>query len=283
MANKAAESEKMTMALIGKYPWILAVALVLALAEYAWRRSRGRQYDLAQAATSLGVALGQALIRPFSLIVTIAILTFFAGFAPWHVPMDRAWGWVLGFFAVEFAYYWFHRLSHEVAWMWATHRVHHSATEMVLPAAIRLGWTELLSGGWVPFVPLVLLGFSPAMVGVLLGVGLIYQYGLHTEAPIRLGPLEWVLNSPSHHRVHHSRDAEFLDCNYGSMLIVFDRLFGTFRSAPQGAKLQFGLVHGGNSANPFVVALGGWHDLFSRLAEKRGLRERLSIAFGRPR
>jgi sterol desaturase/sphingolipid hydroxylase (fatty acid hydroxylase superfamily) len=261
---------------------VLLLTVALALAEYAWRRGSGRGYDLRAVRTTLGVMLGQMLLRPLNLIATTAILTWFARFAPWHWPIGDWRTWAAGFVAVELAYYWFHRFSHMVAWGWATHSVHHSPTELVLPAAVRLGWTELLSLGWICFVPLALIGLPPAVIGALLGTNLLYQYGLHTEAPIRLGPLEWWFNSPTHHRLHHSRDAEFLDCNYGGVLIVFDRLFGTYRAAPAGTVIHYGLVHPVPSANPLRVALAGWRMLFANLHSTRGWRQRLAVAFGPP-
>jgi sterol desaturase/sphingolipid hydroxylase (fatty acid hydroxylase superfamily) len=270
------------MSLFHRNPWILAAALALALAEYVWRRASGRGYDLGQAATSLGVALVRSALRPASLVATTFVLGWAGRFAPWRLPTDEPLVWVLGFLAAEFAYYWFHRLSHRVAWMWATHAVHHSATQMVLPAAIRLGWTELVSGGWIAFVPLALLGFAPEMIGLLLGLNLLYQYLLHTEAPISFGPLEWVLNTPRHHRVHHSCDAAFLDCNFGGVLILFDRLFGTFRAAPRNAQLRYGLAHPLGSNHLLAVGLGPWRQLFAALAAAKDWPSRLALALGPP-
>ena len=270
------------MMTIQHQPWILSTGLSLALAEYIWRHASGRDYDLGAAVTSVGVALGQILLRPINLIATTGILTWAARFAPWHLPMGDWRTWVFGFVAVEFAYYWFHRWSHEIAWMWATHAVHHTAAQMVLPAAIRLGWTEFLSLGWMAFVPLALIGLPPKMIGTLLAFGLVYQYLLHTEAPITYGPLEWLLNSPTHHRVHHSRDAQFLDCNFGGVLIVFDRLFGTFQSVPEGTELHYGLVRPEDSRNPLTIAIVGWRSLWARLKEQSGFRAKISAAFGPP-
>lgn len=139
------------------------------------------------------------------------------------------------------AYYWFHRFSHTVRWLWATHAVYHSASEFTLPAAVRLGWTGLFSLGWLIYLPLILTGFPPLMVATLLAANLLYQYTLHTEAIDRLGPLELVLNTPSHHRAHHASDVPFLDCNFGGMLIIYDRLFGTFRRESDGGGLTYGL------------------------------------------
>lgn len=269
------------MQLAFRHPWILLVMLALAAGEFAWRR-RARGYDLAAAGASLGVAVGQAVIRPVTGIVLAAIFATLAGWAPFHLPAGDWRTWAAAFIAVEFAYYWFHRASHRVRWMWATHAVHHSAQEMVLPAAIRLGWTEFFSLGWVFFASLVLIGFPPLVIAVLLSLNLIYQFPLHTEAIGKLGPLEWVFNTPSHHRAHHSRDEAFLDCNFGGTLIVFDRMFGTFRAEPHEGGLHYGLYKRETGNNPFRIALGEWRVLFADIARAQGLREKLRIAVSAP-
>jgi len=270
------------MQLAFRHPWILLVMLALVAIEAAWRLARRRGYDGRAAAASLGVAVGQAVIRPITAIVTGAIMLQVAAISPWHLPIGDWRTWVTGFFAVEFAYYWFHRFSHTVRWMWATHAVHHSSHEMVLPSAIRLGWTEFFSLGWVFFAALVLAGFPPTMVFALLGANLIYQFPLHTEAVGRLGPLEWVLNTPSHHRAHHASETDYLDCNFGGVLIVWDRLFGTFRAEPRERSLTYGLVHDLDSRNPVRIALHEWGRMFRQMRKARGPRAKLAVALGRP-
>ncbi|MBN9548265.1 MAG: sterol desaturase family protein, partial [Alphaproteobacteria bacterium] len=166
------------------------------------------------------------------------------------------------FLATEFVYYWHHRASHRIRWMWATHAVHHSATRLNLTAAIRLGWTGNISGNFLFFVPLAWLGFHPVAIVAVLGVNLLYQFFIHTELAPRLGPLEWVLNTPAHHRVHHASNRACLDRNYGGVLIVFDRLFGTFAEAPDDEELRYGLVGGTRTLNPVRIALGEWAAMF---------------------
>jgi len=264
-----------------RHPWVLLVMLLAIAGEYLWRR-RGGGYDMGSALASLGVALGQAVIRPITGLALAAIFTALFAAAPVKLPVNDWRTWVGGFFVMEFTYYWFHRASHRVRWMWATHAVHHSARELVLPSAIRLGWTEMLSLGWLFFAAIVLAGFPPVVVAVLLGLNLIYQFPLHTEAIGRLGPLEWVLNTPSHHRAHHSSDPGFLDCNFGGVLIVFDRLFGTFREEPVGGGLNYGLVHGMNSKNPVRIALHEWGRMFAAMRGKDRVIDKIRIAVGPP-
>lgn len=116
----------------------------------------------------------------------------------------------------------------------------------------------MISGGWLIFAPLVLLGFPPQMIGLLLGFNLLYQFLLHTEVVRTLGPVEWLLNTPSHHRAHHSSDGPWLDCNFGGVLIVFDRMFGTFVPEPKEGGLRYGLTDPIESNNPFTIALRQW-------------------------
>lgn len=265
----------------GAFPALGLIMLFLIGAEFLWRR-RGRGYDLRAAAASLGVAAGHAAVRPVTAAVILAALQFAYALSP--TPLDvRDWRtWAAGFVAVELAYYWFHRASHQLRWLWANHAVHHSPTEMVLPAAMRLGWTELISLGWLAFVILALLGFPPLVIGALLALNLLYQWPLHTEAIGKLGPLEWILNTPSHHRAHHSSEPAYLDCNFGGATILFDRLFGTFREEPASGGLTYGLTAPLASNNPFRIVVHEWSRLFTDLARADGIAARLRIALGRP-
>lgn len=269
--------------IVTRHPGVLIAMAVLALAEFVWARViAGRGYDVRASAASIGVAIGQTLIKPLTMGVIAVTYGWVHSFALWTLPMDNWQSWVVGFFALEFAYYWFHRWSHTVNWLWATHAVHHSANELTLPAAIRLGWTGFISGGWLIFAPLALLGMPPAMIALLLAANLFYQFGLHTEAVRKLGPLEWVLNTPSHHRAHHACDGPWLDCNFGGVLIVFDRWFGTFVPEPEEGGLRYGLTDPIRSNNPVVIALRQWAIMAAELATARGWQHRALILFGKP-
>jgi sterol desaturase/sphingolipid hydroxylase (fatty acid hydroxylase superfamily) len=269
--------------LITRYPAILLVMLGLSLAEWLWARFVAhRSYDVAASAASIGVAVGQVVLKPLSAGMILGFYTMLAAYAPWQFPLSSAWTWIAGFFALEFAYYWFHRWSHRINWLWATHAVHHSANELTLPAAIRLGWTGPLSGGWLVFAPLVLLGFPPVMIGLLLALNLLYQFSLHTEAMRRWGLLEWVLNTPSHHRAHHSSDGPWLDCNFGGVLIIFDRWFGTFVPEPEQGGLRYGLTEPLQSYNPVTIALRQWVIMARAFAVAPDWYCRGRIVWGRP-
>lgn len=264
-------------------PWFLLVVVLFVLAEWLWRsRIADRGYDAGAAAASFGVALGGALIKPVTGAITAFVFLSIEQVAPWRLPTADWSTWVIGFIAVEFVYYWFHRWSHTVRWLWASHVVHHSASEFTFPAAIRLGWTGVLSGGWLLFAPLVFLGLPALVVAALIAANLVYQFFLHTEAVGKLGPLELVLNTPAHHRVHHASNAEYIDKNFGGVVIVLDRLFGTFASVEEGEPLRYGLVHEFRSRNPIVIALHEWARMLGDARRARSWRRLGAVLFGRP-
>ncbi|MFB2648489.1 sterol desaturase family protein [Shewanella mangrovisoli] len=188
---------------------------------------------------------------------------------------------VLLMIAQDFCYYWFHRASHRVRWMWAAHVVHHSSENMNFSTAFRQSLMYPFAGMWVFWLPLVILGFDPNWVVfvVLLNLGL--QFFVHTQAVRTLGPLEWLFNTPSHHRVHHGRNPQYIDKNYAGILIIWDKLFGTF--VPEGETVIYGITKPVNSFNPFKVTFSEWRDMFSEVTA-RGLTfsERFKILFAPP-
>lgn len=269
---------------ISQAPVLAAFALSFIVLEIALRvRPDGRGYDFKGAAASFGVFAGNILTGAVVSAAVIAPVYLWCwSVAPVKLPLDdwRVWG--IAFLAVEFLYYWEHRFSHTVRWLWATHAVHHTPETLSLPSALRLGWTTAISGGWLFFTPLVLAGFHPLIVGTLFAFNLRYQFWLHTELIGKLGPLEMVLNTPSHHRVHHASNPEYLDKNFGGVLIVFDRLFGTFAEEGAGEKIRYGLVKPLRSNNPFVIALHEWAALIRDAMRSRSVSDLVITLFGRP-
>ena len=254
---------------------ILATALGLMLLEYGiGRLAHHDTHDWRESVASFGVALGQNLLRA----VEAGILAMPFAFLYEHRLFDFAQTAPLAlaglFLGSEFLYYWQHRASHRIRWMWATHSVHHSA--------IRLGWTGNVSGNFLFFLPLALIGFHPLAIVAMLGINLLYQFFIHSQFGPKLGVLEWVLNTPSHHRVHHACNEPCLDKNYGGILIVFDRLFGTFAERPSDQPLRFGLVGGIPSFNPIRIALGEWIAMLGDARKARGAAAKLRVLFGPP-
>lgn len=260
----------------------LAVAIGFAVLE-AWLRLRsGQSYDRSALYGTLGVAAGQIVANGLAGVLIGAVYLAVWTLSPLRAPMDAAWSWALLFILSEFLYYWQHRMSHEVRWLWASHSVHHSAEELTLPAAFRLGWTGSISGLWLFFLPLPLLGFHPVAVAAILAVNLRYQYFLHSELPPWLGPLEWVFNTPAAHRVHHASNPAYLDRNYGGVLIVFDRLFGTYARETVDEPCRFGLTEPVRSNNPFVIAFHEWRRLLPDMRRAGSPWKALKVAAGYP-
>lgn len=167
------------------------------------------------------------------------------------------WSFVLCFIIDDLRFYWGHRISHRSRWFWAAHVVHHSSEHYNLSTALRQPWTGTITGLVILAVPMVWLGFHPALVAFCASLNLFYQFFLHTEAVRRLPRwAEAVLNTPSHHRVHHARNPRYLDANYAGTLIVWDRLFGTFVPELDRDPPTYGLVYNINTFNPITVALG---------------------------
>jgi sterol desaturase/sphingolipid hydroxylase (fatty acid hydroxylase superfamily) len=198
------------------------------------------------------------------------------------VPLNGAASVVLLVIGQDFSYYWFHRCSHRVRWFWATHAIHHSSNEFNLAASYRFGWTGRLTGAAIFYVPMIWLGFAPGPVFIAAAVNLLYQFWLHAEWIPKLGWLEYVLNTPSHHRVHHAANPEYLDRNYGGIFIVFDRMFGTFVAERDDLPCSYGLVKPLRSNNPVVIAFHEWAALARDLWRARSWREGFACLIGPP-
>ncbi|MEM7060556.1 MAG: sterol desaturase family protein [Pseudomonadota bacterium] len=190
-------------------------------------------------------------------------------YVPWSIPITW-WSIALVLILADLTYYWEHRIAHEVRLLWTQHAVHHSSRDMNIITGVRFGPLE---GVWsaVVHLPLILMGFAPEMVFFGIIVVLAYQTWLHTEMIGKLGPLEWVLNTPSHHRVHHGCDDKYLDKNYGGMLIIWDRLFGTFQVEEETPR--YGLKRDFNSQNPVAVWFSEIPALARDVAKSRSVGE----------
>ena len=204
----------------------------------------------------------------------------------WRTTPDRFWrrrlvgdlgrgplAVALAVFGWDFVYYWNHRFMHESRYMWADHVVHHSSEHYNLSTALRQPVADVL-GTFAPYGVLCLFGISPELILTARGVNLLYQFWIHTEAIGRLGPPEAVLNTPSHHRVHHGSNRQYLDRNHGSILIVWDKLFGTFE--PEGEPVVYGLTKNIGTFDPARIAAHEYADIVRDVAASTSWGERLS-------
>ena len=262
-------------------PFFIA-AILLELGWIVWR-GRGGRYETRDAVTSLVLGAGS---------VASGILL---GFIAWSFFM---WLWALTpldlgasvlviavcFVLDDLRYYWVHRFGHRIRWVWAAHVNHHSSQHYNLTTALRQTWTGTFTLMMIVRAPLVLLGFHPAIVLFVGGLNLVYQFWIHTEAITKMPKwFEAVMNTPSHHRVHHGRNARYLDANYAGVFIVWDKMFGTFVPELDDEKPDYGLVQNLGTFNPLRVAFHEWIGLF-RDVFKPGLtlRQRLGYAFAPP-
>ena len=264
--------------------WFLpAFAVAIIIEAILYRRAKGKAYPWKESLLSLVIAIGHNIAGVINNTVIIAIF----GAAVWELriytmPMDTWWAWGLLFLLEELAYYWYHRAAHRVRFMWATHSVHHSPEELTLASAYRLAWTPILSASWVFFLPLIWIGFHPAVVFGLLGISLVYQFWLHSTLIPKLGPLEYVLNTPSAHRVHHASNEAYIDRNFGGILIVFDRLFGTYRQEDDGVTLRYGVMPPMHSSNPLVIVYGEFIALLKDVWQAKNWGDRWRLVFMPP-
>jgi sterol desaturase/sphingolipid hydroxylase (fatty acid hydroxylase superfamily) len=257
-------------------PAFLLLLVAEAIADAVMRRDL---YEIHDTAASLTMGIGNVFINLFVKAVIFAFFTFLSRFAVFHIPFTW-WGWTLGFFADEFSYYWFHRTSHECRFFWASHVVHHSSQRYNLGTALRQTWTGSLTGGFIFWMWMPLVGFQPLMIFTLQACSLLYQFWIHTELIRTMGLLELVLNTPSHHRAHHGSNPQYIDRNHGGTLIVFDRLFGTYECEDE--RVRYGLTTNLATYNPFRIAFHEWAEIARDVKSARSWSARWNYVFGRP-
>ncbi|WP_346318250.1 sterol desaturase family protein [Chitinophaga sp. YIM B06452] len=238
-------------------------------------------YETKDAASSIAMGLGNVFIGLFIKGVIYLVYDFVYRFRLFTLDASLWWVWTLCFFADDITYYWFHRFSHNIRFYWASHVIHHSSRRYNLSTALRQTWTGNLTGTFLFWCWMPLIGFHPAMVMTMQAISLIYQFWIHTETINRLPrPLEFVLNTPSHHRVHHSSDLKYLDKNHAGVLIIWDRLFGTFQQEEE--RPVYGLTANIHTYNPLKIATHEWASIAKDLRKARSRRDAWHYLFGPP-
>lgn len=222
--------------------------------EFAWSRLRkDGGYRIGEATNNIGHGVVYQVWDTFTKGLILIPFVWVSEHIAWFtLPLDRWWAWLLAVVLFDLSSYWSHRHHHEVSFLWAIHGVHHAAEDFNFAAALRQPWFQH-TFSWLYRLPLALVMSVEMYIGVVV-FDFLYQFVQHTRYVPKLGPLEWVMNTPSHHRVHHARDTHYLDKNYGGILIVWDRLFGTF--AEEQEEPQYGVTKPLNSVNPI------WGNLF---------------------
>jgi sterol desaturase/sphingolipid hydroxylase (fatty acid hydroxylase superfamily) len=249
-------------------PAILYYAIpffVLLLSIEAWfsYKENKQLYETKDTWSSLALGIGNVITGFFTKALIFGLFTLMYKYRLFTLDASQWWYWVLLFFADDFSYYWFHRTAHNVNWFWASHVVHHSSERYNLAAALRQTWTGNATGSFLFWAWMPLVGFHPLWILFMQQLSLIYQFWIHTETITRMPRwFEFFFNTPSHHRVHHGTNLKYLDKNHGGILIIWDRIFGSFQ--PEEERPAYGLTRNIGSFNPFTVAFKTWGELFRK-------------------
>ncbi|HTL36841.1 MAG TPA: sterol desaturase family protein [Kofleriaceae bacterium] len=261
----------------------LVVAALLMVLEQRWsrRHAGAKGYQLGDTLANGGLG---ALKVSFGALVKLGALPLFAIVYDHRIANlgqpHAWWSWVVLLFAEDLCFYTFHRTHHAVRLLWAAHVSHHSSEYYNLSTAWRQTLLTTITSP-VFWMPLALLGYSPWMILLAQGWSQLYQFALHTEAVRTLGPLEWFMNTPSHHRVHHGTQPQYLDRNHGGIFIIWDRLFGTFE--PEGERVQYGLTRQLHTNNVWTILFHEVGDIARDARSATTMRGKLGAVFGRPR
>lgn len=216
----------------------------------------------------------------FAGLVSFPVYVLVWHFRIWDIPFNFFTAvllWVL----TDFCFYWMHRASHRVRWFWAAHVTHHSSERMNFSTAMRQNATNIFNLNWAFYLPLAFLGFNPVWIGVAYALSLVYQFFIHTTLVDKLHPaIEWLFNTPSHHRVHHATNKHYIDTNYGGVFIIFDRLFGTFQAEDE--EPTYGITKPVDSKNIFLLWCHEYLDLFRDMAKPGPIHQRLKHLWAPP-
>jgi len=260
--------------------FVLSILVELAALKWLDHDDNVTGYALEDARTSITMGIGSIFFLTVFKVGTFFVYSAISThLAPLHLPTDTWWYWVLLIVGLDLAYYGNHRFVHRVNIGWAAHQAHHSSEYMNFATALRQKWNP-----WFEFffwLPLPFLGFAPWTLYVAFSINLVYQFFVHTETIDRLPrPVELVFNTPSHHRVHHGSDPEYLDRNYAGILIVWDRLFGTFQ--PERQRPTYGLTKPVETFNLITLEYGDYAAIARNVRRATSWRERLGYVFGPP-
>lgn len=260
--------------------FILAIVLEIGLGRFGLAKA---SYEPKDTFTSLAMGLGSTVAGLATGGVIFAASLWVYQHRLFDIPMTAVWAWVAIFLLEDLTYYGFHRFAHERRFWWASHVNHHTSQHYNLSTALRQTWTGGAAGTWLLWLPLSLIGFPPAMVAIQKGISLVYQFWIHTEAIGKMPRwFEAVFNTPSHHRVHHARNPRYLDRNYAGILIIWDRLFGTFQAELDEEPCRYGIVRNLATFNPIRVAFHEWAGIARDLTRSRSPRHVLGYLFGPP-
>ena len=238
-------------------------------------------YKKADTFATIGLLTGNIIVSFLIKGTTLAFHIFLYQFKIFEVSaFAPLWfQWLITFVLIDFVFYFYHRYSHRSRFLWAIHMSHHSSEEMNFAVSFRQAWLGPISK--IPFFMILpIIGLDPMMIAVAGVLSTLWGIFGHTQVINKLGLLEWVFNTPSHHRVHHGSNIQYIDKNYGNLLIIWDRLFGTFE--PEIETVKYGLVKNVNTFNPVKITFMGWQEIFSDIKDSNSFKEVLYNFFGPP-
>lgn len=267
----------MNVELIAKaVPFFFALIGIEIILNFITKRN---YYRLNDSINDLSCGISQQIFEIFGKVLIIgAYIWIFNNFSLFNIQMDSPLAWFLCFILVDLGYYWFHRASHEISFIWGSHIPHHQSEEYNLTVALRQGTFENIFSSFF-YLPLALIGFNPIMFITCHQIDTIYQFWVHTRFVNRIGFLENILNTPSHHRVHHGKNPIYIDKNYGGFFIIWDKIFGTYQEETE--EVVYGTVKPLSSFNPIWANIHYWIELFNKSSNAKGFNK-LRVLFNKP-
>ena len=233
-----------------------------------------KYYRLNDSLSNLAQGIGQQVTGIFfKVVLGFGYIYLYDNHRFFNIP-NTALVWVLLFFSVDFFYYWFHRMSHEINALWAAHIVHHQSEDYNLTVALRQSWFQSFFSMFFYF-PLALAGFEPIMFATISSFNTLYQFWIHTQTIGKMGPIEWIFNTPSHHRVHHGSNPKYIDKNHAGSLIIWDRMFGTFQEEDE--EVYYGITKPLNSWNPIWANFHYWVELWELAKRSPGVWNKILV------
>jgi sterol desaturase/sphingolipid hydroxylase (fatty acid hydroxylase superfamily) len=255
-------------------------AILVILEMLASKKIEKIHYEARDTFASLAMGFGNQIINLGLHSIVVATIIFFYQHRLFEIGIG-IWVFVACFFLEDLTYYWVHRIGHERRFFWASHIVHHSSQYYNLSTALRQTWTGNLALGFLFWAPLALLGIHPSIIFFFQGLSLVYQFWIHTETVDKMPKwFESFFNTPSHHRVHHATNPQYLDRNYAGILIIWDKIFGTF--ALEIEKPKYGIISNISSFNPFIIAFHEWVGIFKDVKSADNFGDKLKFIFNPP-
>lgn len=240
-----------------------------------------RHYIIADSLANTALALLHQVTDAVALLILMPFFYVLHEYRLWDVELN--WMTVFGAFVLQdFLYYWFHRASHNIHWMWAAHVAHHSSQEMNFSTAFRQSLMYPVAGMWLFWTPMIVIGFDPKIVFGVVALNLAFQFFVHTKIIGKLGVFEKLFNTPSHHRVHHAINSKYVDRNFAGVLIIWDKIFGTYVEEDDNVPCKYGIIGQLNSNNPIKISFHQWIHMFKEAKRAKGWRAKRKALFGYP-